>query len=115
MRGSHSDGSDQRASIRRCLVPLLGWLNPTLSAFFFGLFVACVPLNLLCNAYKRFKGTGGLERVIGDRLTIEQWKPIRINSKYIFTEKLKCSEQEIAKRKQRNVQEKQFGSLQIYF
>lgn len=62
----HGAASLTLGSVCRCLVPFHGWLNPTPSACLFRVvFVDCVPLDLLCNTYKRFKETGGrLERAI---------------------------------------------------
>ena len=72
---SHSDGSDQRACLSVGVwFPRLAGSTQPLSVFFFGLFVACVPLDLLCNAYKRFKGTGGPQRVFNDRIRKEAVK-----------------------------------------
>lgn len=72
LHSSHSDGSDQRACmfVGVWFLRLAGSTQPRQFSFF-GLFVACVPLDLLCNAYKRFKGTGGLQRLVNDGIRME--------------------------------------------
>lgn len=60
---SHSDDSDHRACLSVGVwFPRLASSTRPCQFSFSGLFVACVRLDLLCNAYERFKGTGGLRR-----------------------------------------------------
>lgn len=120
LRCSHSDDSDQRAcpSVGVWFLRLAGSTQPCQFSFS-GLFVACVPLDLLCNAYKRFKGTGGLRRAVNDRIRKELrstrggnpqgWISSQLS---LFREKQECC---WAGKLQGNMHDKPFISWQLYF